>query len=140
MLGRGTADETFRIGEILRKETVGGGLLLLGAVVALVWANSPWSGAYTALSGLVVGPHALHLDLTLSAWAADGLLAVFFFVAGLELKREFVAGDLRAPARAALPVARSSPQGFPSPAATGSGPPSRTRSPSAWSSASWWGR
>jgi NhaA family Na+:H+ antiporter len=105
MLGPGTETESSRIGEILRKETVGGGLLLLGAVVALAWANSPWSGAYTALSALVVGPHALHLDLSLSAWAADGLLAVFFFVAGLELKREFVAGDLRAPARAALPVA-----------------------------------
>ena len=46
-----------------------------------------------------------HLDLTLAQWAADGLLAIFFFVAGLELKREFVAGDLRDPRRAALPVA-----------------------------------
>src|SRR4051812_4216345 len=52
-----------------------------------------------------VGPAAIHLDLTLGAWAADGLLAIFFFVAGLELKREFVAGDLREPRRAALPVA-----------------------------------
>ncbi len=54
---------------------------------------------------LRVGPAALHLDLTLGQWAADGLLAIFFFVAGLELKREFVAGDLRDPRRAALPVA-----------------------------------
>ena len=52
-----------------------------------------------------VGPSALHLDLTLAQWAADGLLAIFFFVAGLELEREFVAGDLRDPRRAALPVA-----------------------------------
>jgi NhaA family Na+:H+ antiporter len=52
-----------------------------------------------------VGPASLHLDLTLGTWAADGLLAVFFFVAGLELKREFVAGDLREPRRAALPIA-----------------------------------
>ena len=51
------------------------------------------------------GPAALHLDLTLGSWAADGLLAVFFFVAGLELKREFVVGDLCDPAKAALPVA-----------------------------------
>ena len=51
-----------------------------------------------------VGPHALHLHLSLETWAADGLLAIFFFVAGLELKREFVAGDLRDPRRAALPV------------------------------------
>ena len=49
--------------------------------------------------------HLLHLDLTLGTWAADGLLAIFFFVAGLELKREFVAGDLRDPWRAAVPVA-----------------------------------
>jgi Na+/H+ antiporter NhaA len=47
---------------------------------------------------LRVGPAVLHLDLTLAQWAADGLLAIFFFVAGLELKREFVAGDLRVPA------------------------------------------
>jgi NhaA family Na+:H+ antiporter len=63
-----------------------------------VWANSPWAAAYEKLAGLKV------LDLSLAAWAADGLLAVFFFVAGLELKREFVAGDLRDPRRAALPV------------------------------------
>ena len=71
----------------------------------LVWANSPWADAYATLRDTRVGPAALHLDLTLGTWAADGLLAIFFFVAGLELKREFVAGDLRDPRRAALPVA-----------------------------------
>src|SRR3712207_1381933 len=90
---------------VLRKETVGGALLLVGAAIALVWANSPWGGAYEALRDTRVGPASLHLDLSLGTWAADGLLAVFFFVAGLELKREFVAGDLREPARAALPIA-----------------------------------
>src|SRR4051794_16882372 len=50
------------------------------------------------------GPSALHLNLSVGAWAADGLLAIFFFVAGLELKREFVAGDLRDRRKAALPV------------------------------------
>ncbi len=79
------------------------------------WSSPRWSrwcgrtrrgrDAYRALSDLRVGPAALHLDLTLAQWAADGLLAIFFFVAGLELKREFVAGDLRDPRRAALPVA-----------------------------------
>jgi len=83
---------------------VGGALLLVATVVALAWANSPWGGSYAALRDTTVGPDALHLDLPLGAWAADGLLAVFFFVAGLELKREFVAGDLRDPRRAALPV------------------------------------
>ena len=72
---------------------------------ALVWANSPLGGGYIGLRDITVGPAALHLDLTLGQWAADGLLAIFFFVAGLELKREFVAGDLRDPRRAALPVA-----------------------------------
>jgi NhaA family Na+:H+ antiporter len=56
------------------------------------------------LSETTIGPAALHLHLDLATWAADGLLAIFFFVAGLELKREFVAGDLRDPRRAALPV------------------------------------
>ncbi|MEV5768102.1 Na+/H+ antiporter NhaA [Micromonospora sp. NPDC052213] len=94
------------LADVLRTETVGGGLLLLGAVIALVWANSPWESAYQALGGWVpwAGGAGLHLDLSLSAWAADGLLAVFFFVVGLELKREFVVGELRDPRRAALPV------------------------------------
>jgi Na+:H+ antiporter, NhaA family len=105
LFGRGSWAEASRIADILRKETVGGVLLLIGTVIALGWANSPWSRAYASLRDTRVGPSALHLDLTLGAWAADGLLAIFFFVAGLELKREFVAGDLREPRRAALPVA-----------------------------------
>jgi Na+:H+ antiporter, NhaA family len=102
---RGSWTETSRITEVLRKETVGGVLLIVGAFIALVWANTPWSAAYESLRDLRVGPASLHLDLTLAAWAADGLLAVFFFLAGLELKREFVAGDLRDPRKAVLPVA-----------------------------------
>ena len=94
-----------RTAQTLRTEAVGGALLVGAAVVALAWANSPWAETYQALTQLRVGPASLHLDLTLAQWAADGLLAIFFFVAGLELKREFVAGELRAPRRAALPVA-----------------------------------
>jgi NhaA family Na+:H+ antiporter len=97
--------ETRRIADILRKETIGGALLLTGALIALVWANSPWSQAYTELTRYRLGPESLHLQLTLQQWAADGLLAIFFFVAGLELKREFVAGELRDPLRAVVPVA-----------------------------------
>lgn len=104
VLGRGTWPEASRIAEILRKETVGGALLLLATVIALVWANSGWSGAYQALRDTTFGIQSLHLRLSLGQWAADGLLAIFFFVAGLELKREFVAGDLRDPRRAAIPV------------------------------------
>jgi NhaA family Na+:H+ antiporter len=102
---RGSLPEASRIADILRAETVGGALLVGAAVLALVRANSPWHEAYAALSDVRVGPAALHLDLTLAQWAADGLLAIFFFVAGLELKREFVAGDLRDVHRAVLPVA-----------------------------------
>ncbi len=105
VFGRGSWPEAQRIGLILRKETVGGALLLVATVAALIWANSPASDAYGSLSALRIGPAALHLDLTLATWAADGLLAIFFFVVGLELKREFIAGDLREPSRAALPIA-----------------------------------
>jgi NhaA family Na+:H+ antiporter len=102
---RGSYAEARRIAGVLHKETVGGALLLVAAVLALAWANSPWAQSYADLRDTRVGPASLHLDLTLGTWAADGLLAVFFFVAGLELKREFVAGDLRDPRKAALPVA-----------------------------------
>ncbi len=104
VFGRGTWPEASRIAEILRKETVGGALLLAATVVALVWANSPWSHQYDQLREATFGFSALHLQLSVGQWAADGLLAIFFFVAGLELKREFVAGDLHDPRRAAIPV------------------------------------
>ena len=103
---RGSWSETRRVIDIFGRETVGGAILLAAAAIALIWANSPWSASYHALTQFRVGTDALglHLDLSLGAWAADGLLAIFFFVVGLELKREFVAGDLRDPARAALPI------------------------------------
>ena len=107
LFSRGSWSETRRIIHILHDETVGGAILLAAATFALVWANSPWAASYKALTVFHVGTDdlGLHLNLTLSAWAADGLLAIFFFVVGLELKREFVAGDLRDPRRAALPIA-----------------------------------
>jgi len=101
----GTWAEDGRVAAVLRKETVGGALLLVGTVIALIWANSAWSDSYFQLLDTEIGPAALHLNLTVEAWAGDGLLAIFFFVAGLELKREFVAGDLRDPQRAVVPVA-----------------------------------
>ncbi|MGI9125032.1 MAG: Na+/H+ antiporter NhaA, partial [Mycobacterium sp.] len=107
LLARGSWSETRRVIEIFRKETVGGAILLAAAATALIWANSPWSASYHALTAMRVGTDdlGLHLNLSLGGWAADGLLAIFFFVVGLELKREFVAGDLRDPGRAALPIA-----------------------------------
>lgn len=89
----------------LRTETVGGMVLLAATAVALVWANSPLGGSYAALRDTVVGPAALHLDLTVAQWATDGLLALFFYVIGLELKRELVVGELSSLRRALLPVA-----------------------------------
>jgi NhaA family Na+:H+ antiporter len=96
--------ESRYLAELLRTERVGGALLLVAAAVALMWANSPWRSSYEETLSLAFGPESLHLRLDLAHWAADGLLAVFFFVAGLELKREFLVGELRDPARAFLPV------------------------------------
>jgi NhaA family Na+:H+ antiporter len=105
VFGRGSYTETLRIGEILRKETVGGALLVAAAVIALVWANSPAADTYFAVRDFRIGYEPWHLELSLGTWAADGLLAVFFFLVGLELKREFVAGDLRQLNKSVVPVA-----------------------------------
>ncbi|RYJ04805.1 MAG: Na+/H+ antiporter NhaA, partial [Actinomycetales bacterium] len=102
LFSRGSWPEASRVADVLRTETVGGVLLVAAAIVGIVAANTgDW---YADLRDTVVGPSALHLDLSLGTWAADGLLAIFFFVVGLELKREFVAGDLRDPRRAAVPM------------------------------------
>ena len=90
-------ESTF-LGDLLRREAVGGTIALVAATVAVVWANSPWAASYDALRHWQLGP------LDLEHWAADGALAIFFFVAGLELKREFVVGSLRRPADAVVPV------------------------------------
>ncbi|KQU00195.1 Na+/H+ antiporter NhaA [Sanguibacter sp. Leaf3] len=99
-----TASRTDRLRTWVSRETTGGVLLLGAALVAILFANSPWRDAYTTLSETRVGPAALHLDLTLAHWASDGLLAIFFFVVGLELKRELVTGSLRHPREAAVPM------------------------------------
>ncbi|MEB8343523.1 Na+/H+ antiporter NhaA [Streptomyces endophyticus] len=103
--GRLSLPERTFVANALRTETVGGVLLLVAAIAALVWSNIPaLHHSYEAVSDFHLGPGALGLDLSIEHWAADGLLAVFFFVAGIELKRELVAGDLRDPKAAALPV------------------------------------
>ncbi|MEU7560920.1 Na+/H+ antiporter NhaA [Streptomyces eurythermus] len=105
-LGRLSLPERTFIADALRTETVGGVLLLLAAVAALLWANIPGlHHSYETVSHFHLGPGALGLHLSVAHWAADGLLALFFFVAGIELKRELVAGDLRDPKAAVLPVA-----------------------------------
>ncbi|WP_410630446.1 Na+/H+ antiporter NhaA [Amycolatopsis sp. cmx-4-83] len=88
----------------LRTETTGGLILLGATAVALLWANSPLRDSYHALREFRIGPEFLHLNLTLGDWAKDGFLALFFFVAGLELKRELVIGELSRFKQAILPV------------------------------------
>lgn len=102
---RGSYAEALRIGVLLRKETIGGALLVAMAVAALVWANSGWAEHYFWLRDARIGYEPWHLKLSIGQWASDGLLAIFFFLVGLELKREVVAGDLRRFNRAIVPIA-----------------------------------
>ncbi|MBW3574783.1 MAG: Na+/H+ antiporter NhaA [Actinobacteria bacterium] len=90
----------------LHTESAGGVLLLVGAAVALAWANSPWQGSYEALwtTEFAVELGGLRLSEDLRHWVNDGLMALFFFVIGLEIKRELVQGELRDPRTAALPA------------------------------------
>lgn len=105
VLDRLSLPERTFVADALRTETVGGVLLLIATIAALVWANIPaLHHGYASVGDFHFGPGALGLNLSVTHWAADGLLAVFFFVAGIELKRELVAGDLRDPKAAVLPV------------------------------------
>ena len=92
--------------EFLRAEVAGGIALALAAVVALAWANSPVAASYVALwqRELTVGVGPASLSEDLRHWVNDGLMAVFFFVVGLEIKRNLVIGELRDPRAALLPV------------------------------------
>lgn len=98
------ARSSAELARYLRTETVGGAVLLVAAASALVWVNSPIGHSYEALRDFRLGPAGLHLDLTLGTWAQDGLLAVFFFIAGIEVKRELVVGELADRKSATLPV------------------------------------
>ena len=101
LFGRDTSTRR-GLAELLREETVGGVLLIIAAVAALILANA--TDAYADLRDLTIGPSVLQLNLTIGEWASDGLLVIFFFVVGVELKSEFVAGDLRDPRRAMIPI------------------------------------
>ena len=90
--------------EALNQETTGGALLLVAAIAAMIIANTGLSETYFTIRDTYVGFEALHLNLTIGKWAADGLLAIFFFVAGMELKHELTVGTLSNPRRAAVPI------------------------------------
>jgi Na+:H+ antiporter, NhaA family len=92
--------------DFLKQESASGFILIGAAVAGLVWANSPWHGAYEALlhakigiTGAFAGGH-----LTTHEWVNDGLMAVFFLLIGLEIKRELLGGELSSVSRAALPA------------------------------------
>jgi NhaA family Na+:H+ antiporter len=95
------------IQEFINKETASGVVLLVFAAVALVWANSPWSDEYVAFwhTSLTVGIGDFSLSKDLLHWTNDGLMVLFFFVVGLEIKRELIVGELASFRQAALPIA-----------------------------------
>ena len=90
-----------------RTESAGGIVLIAATLVAIAWANSPWAGAYEHLweTRVTVGAGAYTLSYPLHHWINDGLMAVFFFLVGLEIKREFLVGELASVKRASLPIA-----------------------------------
>jgi len=90
----------------MHTETAGGIVIVVAAIIALIWANSPWDEAYFDLWHAELGFDAnlFHVEHHLGDWVNDGLMVIFFFVVGLEIKRELVHGELASPRRAALPV------------------------------------
>ncbi|WP_024805692.1 Na+/H+ antiporter NhaA [Nocardia sp. BMG51109] len=93
-----------RLGAVLRRDSTAGALLVTAAVAASVWANSPAAATYERIRDVPLGPAWAGLDLPLHAWAADGLLALFFFIVGNELKQEFAHGAFRDPRQALVPM------------------------------------
>jgi NhaA family Na+:H+ antiporter len=93
--------------EFSRREASGGVLLMVAALVALVWANSPFADSYAGLweTRLTIGVGDLALSKPLLLWINDGLMAVFFLVVGLEIKREVLVGELATSRKAMLPIA-----------------------------------
>lgn len=106
MLPKRRPDDTFSLKERLNSRKVGGMLLLGAAVLAMILANTPLASFYNFIKDFDLSIPALGIDhMTVAHWASDGVLAIFFFVVGIELKREFVTGQLRDPRKASLPIA-----------------------------------
>jgi NhaA family Na+:H+ antiporter len=93
--------------EFFRIEAASGIVLIAVTILALAWANSPWAARYFELweteLGFILGQ--FHLEMHLSHWINDGLMAIFFFLVGLEIKREILVGELSSPKKALLPIA-----------------------------------
>lgn len=98
---------TAPVRRLMSLQSASGILLIFCALLAFAWANSPWAASYFAMkeleTAIVFG--SFHLELHLVHLVNDALMAVFFFVVGLEIKREFIAGELAGLRRAALPIA-----------------------------------
>ena len=92
--------------DFMMNRASGGVLLLLCTAAALAWANSPWAGSYEALlhTKFSIGFAGAAISRDLHFWVNDGLMAIFFFVVGLEIKREILVGELASPRQAALPI------------------------------------
>lgn len=105
-VGRERYLDALWIERILRQETVGGGIIMLAAALAIIAANSPLADAYFGLRDayITLGIGDLEAKISVGKATADGLLAIFFFLVGLELKRELLVGELRDPAHALVPV------------------------------------
>jgi len=93
--------------EFAELQASGGILLLAASVIALIWANSPWRSSYDALRHAQIGVQLGSFDLFKPAemWINDGLMAIFFLLVGLEIKREIIVGELSSARKAALPIA-----------------------------------
>ena len=93
--------------EFLQRETAGGILLLIATIAALVWVNAPFGSTYEDFwqTHLTIGAGSLNIDESLRSWVNDALMALFFYVVGLEIKRELIEGELSEPRKAMLPVA-----------------------------------
>lgn len=98
---------TAPIQEFLDQEASGGILLIIATIIALVWANSPFADSYHHLwhTYLTISLGGLALNYSIHHWINDGLMVIFFFVVGLEIKRELLVGELSSVKKAALPIA-----------------------------------
>lgn len=95
------------IQQFIQQETSGGIVLLACMFIALIWTNSPFASGYYNLwnTKFTVGSEAFNISKSLLLWINDGLMAIFFFVVGLEIKREIVMGELRTPKKASIAIA-----------------------------------